>query len=146
MKNETWYVYVVRFNDIWLVKVWKSINPLQRIMSLIIENSDFKYWFALNNCDESLFKKINIDILKIYKTENHTILEKEIHLLLENYKWEYKREYFKIDDKELLDILWGLSLEEDFLSYKWKHQFYWFEIANSFDDIYKKRKLIKEIT
>lgn len=144
--NAIWYVYVVKFNDIWLVKVWKSITPLSRILNILSENNPTKLWYMFKECDESLYKKVDIEILRIYKTENHTILEKEIHNLLSNYKWDYKREYFKIDDELLFPIIDNLWLEEDFLEYKWKHNFYLFEITSSFDDIYRRRKLLREIT
>lgn len=151
MKHNEWYVYIIHFWGIDLIKIWKSTRPLERIIELLKENNqtEIKYltWFSDNKTD---YNKYSLNIIDIVKTNNYNQLEKDLHNYFKESKVDYKKEYFNIDYNLLKNIdyskIWEwYNIEKSFISYRWEIEIYDFELLKSLDVILKRRELLKSI-
>lgn len=112
MYDEAEYVYFVKLNDVWAVKVWVSKHFYKRAVEIIRQYSidsvvqKFKE-FTWNDDPENIeFMGIPLvfSIMKVVKVSSRDV-ENKIHSYLASKKFPKWKEFFSIDDQDIESML-----------------------------------------
>lgn len=88
-----WYIYLIK-DSLWFYKIWRTKNIDSRLYKYKTENSS------------------KIELLHSYWAINYIDEEKRLHLLFSSKKLNEKREWFKLDDKDI-NYIKSLNTEKE---------------------------------